>query len=351
MSLSKRISSFEGIFCSGFFIPDQRYVTALALLFDKVHFINQLEYVIEFSKKYSITLNNEDKLPEISLTPQMSGYTDDPLAGLTAKQRDTVNKYLFLSGEFFYKNALLFPNAFSCSLLPDEGPLSVELIKEGKKGELNTYEVKRNTMVVATEAQNEMANFINSGCVPIFMSGTKFTPKQTLGAQNAKQIAANIALSSVAMVLPSTKAASCNDIMEAREKLSDHLPHFWSAMLKLSTEINSKLEPDTPAIEIKHQIDDLVTTTVTPALIDLSHKLEMERKNRFKNILTSAAKGLRVLAGKPPTDLAGVISGSLLAGADTALDFANQLRKVESLKQESGMSYLLELDKLTNKNS
>ncbi|HAI97278.1 MAG: hypothetical protein CL866_06650 [Cycloclasticus sp.] len=332
-------------------IPDQRHVTALSLLFDKVHFLNQLEYVVEFSKRYRISLNNEENLPELSLVPSSPGSDEDPLKDLTKEQKETVNKYLFLSSEFFYRNSLLFSDVFSCSLLPDDGPMSVKLIKEGKNGEKNTYEVTRNDLVVCTDSMDEMASFIDSGCVPVFMNGAKFTPRNTVVASDAKQIAANIALSSVAMVLPSTKAARADDIMEAREKLSDHLPHFWSAMLKLSTEINSKLEPEASPIEIKNQIDNLVASVVTPALVDLSQKLEMERKNRFRNILTSTAKGLRVLAGRPPTDLAGLVSGSLLVGADTAMDFANQLRKVEALKKESGMSYLIELDKLTSKNS
>ena len=140
-------------------------------------------------------------------------------------------------------------------------------------------------------------------------------------------------------------------IMEAREKLSDHLPYFWSSMLKLSSEVTSKIGTDATPFEIQHEINELISATVQPALIDLVHKLQKERKDRFKNILTSAAKGLRVLAGKPPTDLAGLVSGSLLAGADTAMDFANQLRKVEALKQESGMSYLIELDNIVSKNS
>jgi len=348
MSLSKRITSFEGIFCSGFYIPDQSHVTALSLLFDKVHFLNQLEYVIEFSKKYHLILKNEETLPKLTLTPHETDEAEDPLEGLTKKQKETVNKYLLLSSEFFYKNSALFPDAFSCSLLPPEGPLSVKLIEEGKKGKLNKYSVTRNPIVVATGAKDELASFINSGCVPVFMNGAQFIPKDSISKSTSKQIAAHTALSSIAMVLPSTKAAEAYDIMEAREKLSDHLPYFWSAMLKLSSEINEKLEPDASPLDIKHQIDELVDTIVRPALLDLSKKLEMERRNRFKNILRSTAKGFRVLAGRPPTDLAGLISGSLLAGVDTAMDFANQLRKVEALKQDSGMSYLLELDTLTS---
>ncbi|MEO9589876.1 hypothetical protein [Marinobacter sp.] len=186
----------------------------------------------------------------LSLTPRDPGSDEDPLSGLTTEQKETVNKYLLASDEFFYRNSLLFPDIFRCSLLPEDGPVSVELIKEGEKGEENTYRVTRNELVVSTGSENEMARFINSGCVPIFLSGAHFTPRKTAGVSNAKQIAANIALSSVAMVLPSTKAARPDDIMEAREKLRDHLPHFWSSMLKLSTEVNSKLEPDASPLEI-----------------------------------------------------------------------------------------------------
>lgn len=345
MDLAKRITTFEGVYCSGFYIPDQRHVTALSLLFDKVHFLNQLEYVIEFSKKYRIELNKE--IPDIELTPV--GHDEgDPLSELTKEQRKTVNAYLVLSDQFFMNNALLFPKAFSCSLLPNNEVLSVKLIEEGVNGKLNTYEFTRNPMSVCTGSKDEFANYVNSGCVPVFLNGATFTPHKSYSNPNAKQIAANIALSTVTMVLPSTKAANAEDIMEAREKLNDHLPYFWSSMLKLSTDVMSKIDPNATPNDIQNEINNLVSTTVQPALIDLVQKLEMERKHRFRNILASAGNGLRVLAGRPPTDLAGLVSGSLLAGADTAMDFANQLRKVESLKQESVMSYLLELDKIVS---
>ena len=55
--------------------------------------------------------------------------------------------------------------------------------------------------------------------------------------------------------------------------------------------------------------------------------------------------------GAKIVEIAARLSGGFMSGSDAAMDFANQLRKVESLKQESGMSYLLELDKLSSKNS
>jgi hypothetical protein len=60
--LIQKLAKFEGIFCSGFFIPDQALVMALALLFERVHFLNQLEYVIELSKKYSIESPHFDRV-------------------------------------------------------------------------------------------------------------------------------------------------------------------------------------------------------------------------------------------------------------------------------------------------
>lgn len=93
-------------------------------------------------------------------------------------------------------------------------------------------------------------------------------------------------------------------------------------------------------------MDDAISTTVRPALIELVSKLEKERKTWFYHILSPIARGLRVLVGKPPTDLVGLLSKSLALGADVSLDVAKQLRKVETLKQDSGLAYVIELHRV-----
>jgi hypothetical protein len=52
--ISKRTSEFKGILTSGFLIHDPRFVTTISLLFDKVYIPNNLEFVIEFSKKHKL---------------------------------------------------------------------------------------------------------------------------------------------------------------------------------------------------------------------------------------------------------------------------------------------------------
>lgn len=343
-SLLHQLARFEGVFCSGFFIPDPALVTALSLIFDRVHYLNQLEYAIELSKRVKIQIADSSKLRDIRLEA-VDGVEEDPLASLTPAQRETALAYIHLADQFFWHYALLFPNVFHCSLLPNGEVLTATLVKKGTKGKLNTYDVKRNPLTVCTDGLHELDRLISEGKIPIV--GEVFPTRQgkAKARYSANQVAATLALKSVAMVMPATKAADSETILEARERLRNHLPPFWSAMLKLSAELTERLGDKATAKQLQLETDHAVATTVRPALIDLVAKLEKERKQWFYRVLSPVAKGLRVLAGKPPTDLAGLISSSLALGADVSLDVANQLRKVAALKQESGLTYLLELHK------
>jgi len=144
------LARFEGVFCSGFFILDPSVVTALALLFDRIHFLNQLEYVIDFSKCFKIEAPNLDRVSKITLKPVDPSLEEDPLASLTPRQKRTVYSYLSLSIQFCAHYAPLFPEVFCSSLLPHGEPFNVKLIKKGKRGQLNTYEVSRNPLTVCT---------------------------------------------------------------------------------------------------------------------------------------------------------------------------------------------------------
>ncbi|MGA2078055.1 MAG: hypothetical protein ABSH52_31585 [Terriglobia bacterium] len=346
--LSRRLTAFEGVFCSGFFIPNQAIVTALALIFEKVHFLNQLEYVIELSKTLRLKVPGiEDVLDEISLTPVDPENKDDPLASLNSAQRRTVLAYLYLSDRFFMRNALLFPDVFQCPLLPNGEVLSAKLIKQGRPGELNTYEVTRNSLVVAAGARDELQKLLSGGRIAVVGGIMPEHIRKVRFA--ATQVATALAIKSIAMVLPGTKAVKAGEILDARERLRDHLPPFWSSMLKLSVDLSSRLRETSTEAELQRDVEDAVSTTVRPALIELVNKVEKERKQWFHRILSPVMNGLRILAGRPPTDLAGLLSASFAMGANVAVDFATQLRKVETLKQESGLTYVIELHRLVEK--
>ena len=346
--LSHQLAKFEGVFCSGFYIPDHAMVTALALLFEKVHFLNQLEYVIELSKRYTVETPAFDRVAEMFLTPEDPSVKEDPLDPLSPRQKRTVQTYLYLSDLFFLRYARLFPEVFHCSLLPKGEVLSVKLKKKRVKGKLNLYEVKRNPLRVSMGRQDELSQLIAEGKIPIVGGIVPAPSSQGKESFAATQIAMALAIKSVAMIVPGTKGVETQTILEARERLKDHLPPFWATMLKLSAELSERLDVKSDAKDLQREVDHAVSTIVRPALIELVTKLEKERKQWFYRILSPLGKGLRVLVGKPPSDLASLISSSLMLGADVSLDVAKQLRKVEALKQGSGLTYIIELHKVLN---
>lgn len=349
-SLAHELTKFEAVFCSGFFIPDPAIVTALSLLFERVYFLNHLEFVLEFSRQFKFKIPEDAEIPEVALTP-IGHSEDNPFSSLTPDQRKTAETYLYLADRFFVRYAQLFPEIFHCSLLPKGEVLSVELLKEKVDGKKNLYRVTRNPLMVGMGGVDELNRYIAEGKVPILSHA--FAKKRTpvRSSPKATQIAALLALQSVVMVLPRTKAVEPEIILEARAKLKDHLPPFWSSMLKLSVELKERLGERVSPERLQQECDYAVSTTVKPALIDLVGKLERERKQWFHKILSPVSTGLGVLAGKPPVSPLELIATSLKLGADITIDVSNQIQKVEAMKREIGLTYLIELHKTLSSKS
>ncbi len=57
------------------------------------------------------------------------------------------------------------------------------------------------------------------------------------------------------------------------------------------------------------------------------------------------------MIGNPPVTQQQLITNARILTGDVAMHASNQLRAIESLKNEAGLTYLLELDKITNPTS
>ena len=104
---------------------------------------------------------------------------------------------------------------------------------------------------------------INNGYVPVVgkfhpLEGSPLFAEVSL----AKQLAALLAMKSVEMVFPRTKPAHPQVILEARDRLSDQLPAFWSAMFKLSVELRERIRDCKSSEEIVAEGQELVDTIV-----------------------------------------------------------------------------------------
>ena len=95
------------------------------------------------------------------------------------------------------------------------------------------------------------------------------------------------------------------------------------------------------------EAENLVDVTVRPCLLDLKHKLEMERKQWFFKILSPIQHGLRLMIGNPPLTQQQLITNALVLAADATSSVADQLRAIETIKNQAGLTYLLEVEKLT----
>lgn len=346
--MTSSLTQFKGVYCSGIFIPDAKTVTALSLLFEKVHLPNNIELVKEFSKRYSITTNKAAADITVDIKPIRGD--EDPFEGLTERERETAISYLKWGISFIHTYGELFPEVFETRLFPKSEPLKVKLIKKGRPGELNLYRVSSRPLTLKGGDEEVVPRLLSKGYIPVVghYHSSSLNPKQ-FDKATAKQLAALLAMKSVEMLLPSTKGADPELILEARHKLADHLPPFWSSMLKLSVEMKKLIRECRTSDEVIREAQETVDTVIRPALIDLQQKMIQERKDWFYKILSPVQKGLRLLVGNPPLTQQQLLTNALVLGADVTMNAAENMRTIDALKREAGLTFLLEANKLLNR--
>ncbi|MFZ2405568.1 MAG: hypothetical protein WAW41_10555, partial [Methylobacter sp.] len=310
---------------------------------------NNIEFAIDFAKRFRINTSS-DRYRSIDITPEGSGETH-PLEALSPKQQETVYKYIDWSMACAYRNQELFEDVIESDIFEGGNPLVVELVEQGAAGQLNNYKVTRSAMRLTGGDHDKLSSLIESGYVPVIgnLHGNRLLKELPPSSIPAKELAALLAIQSVEMFFPATKGAPAEVILEAREKLHDHLPLFWASMLKLSIELKAAIKDCKDKKEVFAASQELVDTIVRPAVLDLNHKIELERKQWFHRIFGSVYKALRMTATNPPLTQEQLIRSSLMLGADAAMNLADHLQKVESMKNEAGLAYLLELGALVEK--
>jgi hypothetical protein len=349
-SKMKELSSFKAVYCSGLMIPNQASVAALSLIFDKVHIPNNIEFAVDFARNYKLS-SRSDRYKALEIKGEI-GSDEDPFKGLNEQQKETALKYLDWSIQIARNNSPLFGEVFETNIFENGQPLKVDLLEEGPKGELNKYRVYQAPMQLTGDDPQNIPNLIKQGFVPVVgnIHSKGFPQKFESNSTTAKQLASILAMQSIEMFFPAPEAVNPDVILEAREKLRDHLPVFWSSMLKLSKELKPLVEQCNSPLEVVNEGRELIDCLVRPSLIDLNHKIEQERKLWFYRIFGRLYKGLKMVAGKPPVTQEQLIRSSLLLGTDTVMGIASDLQKIETMKSEAGLTYLLELGSLLKKN-
>lgn len=343
--ISKRLATFEGAYLSGFFMTKPAMVTAMALLFEKIYLPNQLELVIEISKKYRIEtkIDKDFRLKFEKIEPDGQIIIEDPLTGLSAIEQKTAHQYLMLAHEFCVRNHELFPAIFETDLLKKNEVFDVELVEKGVGKNLNKYNVRMNPLQVTTDGIGELMKRLRRGSVPLLGMGELQLETFSMKEIPDKSIAALIAMQSMELILPATKGVKPDVLLEARDKLSDHLPSFWSAMLKFSKEGRKVIKECATVEEAVNECRNLVDTSIRPILIDLNEKIIKERKNWFYKILSPVGNKLKLIIGKPNLTNLDLLSTSISLATEVGVDYVQHKRKLIELSQEAGLTYLIKL--------
>lgn len=343
-----RLNEFKAVYCSGIFIPEPEAVSALSLLFEKIYLPNNIEIVREFSKNFRITTRSEKANGTVVSVTSEDG--EDAFQDLEPEQRETAHNYIAWGMEFAYRNATLFGEVFESESFPDGNPLEVKLIKQGAPGQLNTYEVSfRQHAQLVGDDEDRFPKLLEEGYVPVVGRFRKIGNNTRINELTAKQLAALLAMKSIEMIIPRTLAVHSEVILEARTKLKDQLPPFWSAMFKLSVELKKRINESTTSEQLTREAIDLVDTLVRPAITDLWLKLEKERKDWFYKILSPVQKGIKLFVSNPPITQQQLITNSLVLASDTCMSIAENMRAIESLKRDAGITYLIDLSTVVDK--
>lgn len=337
-----QLCDFKAVCCSGVLVPDQRTVTAMALLFSKVFLPSNVEAISGFAQHYRIE-TRDPVSPEFRIE-NAAGDVADPFPQLSEQQRATALLYLEWCRHFSLQNHELFGPLFETNAYENSHPMKVTLMQQGAPGERNTYNVTTQPMILMEE-DSTMSTLVAEGYMPVVVHPhSRQTRPSQLDAPSAKQMAALLAMKSVEMLIPPTKSAPAETLLEARDRLKDHLPPLWSAMFKLTSQLRKMLN-NADSSSVVSEAEHLVDSLVRPALIDLTRKMELERKNWFYKILSPLQKTIKVCIGNPPLTQQQLITTSLVLASDAAMSVAGHLRTIDSLKEEAGLTFLLKVEK------
>lgn len=340
---------FRAVHTSGLVITKQEEVAALALLFDKTYLPRNLELVVEFSKAFRFEEFPDLREGGLWLQPEGGDAIDvalceigfnkgsDPFRGLSPDERRTAKHYLLASMNFHYWNRCLFGEVFETNAF-EGNPSKVELLERGSSSRNYRYRVTLPLQMTKGDV-DDIPRHLDLWYVPVMT----LSPPASVPVTHAPQLAALLGMKAVEIVLPSTKAAHPEVILEARHRLKDHLPPFWSAMLKLSVDLRTMIKEGESTQRFSNEARFLVDTVVRPALIDLRTKLEKERRDWFFKILSPIQKGARLLIGTPSLTQQQLITNALVLASGVAMSAAENMRTIDALKREAGLTFLLEL--------
>ncbi len=185
-----------------------------------------------------------------------------------------------------------------------------------------------------------------SGAVPVTDNPEWVIPASLIGKIDflrfAKLQAVVLAIQSLDIAIPAIAEISDEDILKARDQLSEQLAPFRRSMLALAPMVREGIQSGASLPDMHKEARYIVETNVAPALHELQDRLAKEKGRFWRKLIL---KGSTVI---PKFVLNWTTKGALLAAIDSlgdakdlALEVMGREALLSSLKSEGGLGYLL----------
>ena len=165
-----KFESFEAIYTSGLII-NPSLLTSLCIIFDRIHILNNIEYVISFAKTYTlsspISKIRKTLIKETQIIIKDKQNKMDLLAELNDEEKFIAKIYIFNALKFADENLPLLRNIIDNRLYQRKTP--VKLIQ---KTDLSTspeyvdFSIPGSRFLI--NGLNELNAMVENGCVPVF---------------------------------------------------------------------------------------------------------------------------------------------------------------------------------------
>lgn len=321
-----RFATFHGVYCAGWVIEERATVATLALLFDKLTFVASEQRLLSMLER-SPYANDADIIFEDFADLYAEAHPQ-------ASPEELVNGALALLiyswqvDDFQRQYAPLFGPVFDKTLyIHLDDPARHPRTRAITGGNLDIE-------------MRSLQHLLAQGALPVHEPEGAQTVSYGADVLDPDDLAARLGARAIGLVLPRTEAVPADVILEARDRLSEQLPAFWSAMLKLTQTLRARIVEGVPEATMNREIDAVIKAEIKPALMDLYLKLEKERRNWFHRLIGPTLRGIQLALTQPPISPGAAASWGIAVGEDVAAQFLGP-----RTRSDPAVSFLLELEK------
>lgn len=231
------------------------------------------------------------------------------------------------------------------------GDIELESTPENPWGTSDEFDRYIRLQVTAMAAEG----FAEEGIVPVTDDANFQVPVSLLGSidlsRDAYMQAAVLAMKSLEVVLPAFAELTDEELLEAREKLKEHLVPFRRQMLSLAPAVRSGLQSGASITDVHREAEYVIQTRVVPVLGELHDRLRNEKGKFWRRLIVKGG------FAAPRFILNYVTSGAVRAAVaaisdikELTCDAVEGRDPINSLKQNGGLGYLLAVSDIQTSN-